>query len=67
VPGPTPPPSWPVSVAENGDGTVTVRYAYRDGTSANLVVKAKRDGEYDHALLAGFVKDRPPPPPRPKL
>lgn len=63
----TPPPySWPVSVVENGDGTVTIRYAYRDGHAANVVVPATKHGEYNHTDLASMVRNRPPPPPRPR-
>lgn len=63
--GPQPAPdSWLVSLVPNDDGTMTARYAYRDGKTANMVIPANRHGEYDHATLAGFVSSPPPPPKR---
>lgn len=62
---PAPPPSWRVSEQENGDGTVTVRYAYPDGTAANVVIPAHRIGVPDDLTLASWVKRPPPPPARP--
>lgn len=57
-----PPFSWPVSLTDGEDGTTVIRYAYRDGTAANVVVPTSRHGEYDHTTLARFVKEPPPPP-----
>lgn len=53
---------WLVDLAENGDGTVTARYAYHDGKSINVVVPANKHGEYNHAELAHFARENPPPP-----
>lgn len=62
------PYSWPVDVTENGDGTVTIRYAYHDGEAKNVVVPGTRHAEYDHTTLARLAREHPPPPtgPRPQ-
>lgn len=62
---PVPPPSWRVSETPNDDGTVTVRFAYSDGTAANMVIPAHGIGVPDDLTLAGWVKRPPPPPSRP--
>lgn len=55
--------SWPVSVVEGNDGTVTVTYAYHDGARRVMVIPATRHGEYDHTTLARTARVHPPPPP----
>lgn len=63
MPAQSPPPeSWPVSIEPLEDGRTVIRYAYRDGTAANMVVPTNKHGEYDHAALAAMVKNPPPPP-----
>jgi hypothetical protein len=56
------PYSWPVDVSENGDGTVTIRYAYHDGAARNVVVPGNRHAEYNHTELANLARTHPPPP-----
>lgn len=59
------PDSWPVSIDPIGDGRTQIRYAYRSGKAANVVVPTSKHGEYDHELLASLVTSPPPPPRKP--
>ena len=60
----TPPRSWPVGEEDLGNGWTVVRYAYADGSAANVAVPTIDLPALDHAVIASYVKRRPPPPPK---
>lgn len=59
-----PPPSWLVEDEDLGGGLTRRRYAYADGSAANVVVPTAMLSTLDDPVIATWVKDRPPPPPK---
>lgn len=56
---------WIVAEREHDDGSHTIRFAYMDGTTANMHLPPGKRNLTPDSLLAGWARKSPPPPQRP--